>query len=146
MPFYQKFAGFNRWRKSCTYVRTSTFIGIHIILCLITHDSAWSEFIGIWRSILKKKNNVFMTKHFEMITSSYSLHRNFNGELILIFWRYVFNYMEHHFGQKLRFISMTNSRDFIKNGRDFTTNGWDFHDERSKFSWWMLEIFIMTSP
>ena len=38
--------------------------------------------------------------------------------------------MERHFGQKLRFI--------------FMIAGQDFHDNRSRFSWWQVEIFMMT--
>ena len=40
------------------------------------------------------------------------------------------SFMERHFGEKLR--------------TNFMTNGKDFHDERSIFSSWQVEIFIMT--
>ena len=52
-------------------------------------------------------------------------------------------HMEHHLSQKFIFIFIMNGRDFITNGRGFITNRQDFHDERLRFSWWTVEIFMI---
>ena len=67
--------------------------------------------------------------------------------------------MEHHFGQKFRFISRWQVEIFMMTGWDSYDDrsrlsrsqieisiiaGPDFYDNRSKFSWWQVEIFMIT--
>ena len=63
--------------------------------------------------------------------------------------------MKRHFGQTLKFILMTNSREFIASSlRTSRFSSWeveifmiksgDFYHDRSRFSSWQAEIFIMT--